>query len=76
MFRERHELFKKHIPVVKNGNMLEVGAYPGTYLRYFYEHFGYTLWGVEYVESCAKRAAQLLEKDGIPGEILHKGFFL
>lgn len=75
IFRERHELFKRYIPVVREGTMLEVGAYPGTYLRYFYEYFGYEPWGVEYVESCATKAAQLLKAEGVPGVILNRDFF-
>ncbi len=75
MFRERHKLFKKYIPRVEKGTMLEVGAYPGTYLRYFYEYFGYTPWGVEYVESSAKKAVSLLKAEGVPGVILNRDFF-
>ncbi|MCK5384427.1 MAG: class I SAM-dependent methyltransferase [Alphaproteobacteria bacterium] len=75
LFREQHKLFNKYIPQDQHGHMLEVGAYPGTYLRYFYDYFGYKPSGVEYVKSCASEAAKLLKKEGVPGTILHRDFF-
>lgn len=74
IFRQRHKLFKKFIPKVKDQTMIEVGAYPGTFLNYFYQYFGYKPWGVEYVEKCAKQATELLNKASIPGTIICEDF--
>jgi SAM-dependent methyltransferase len=75
MFRERHKLFKKLLAEVDGGACLEVGAYPGTYVKYFYEFFGFAPWGVEYVESCAVAAEEKLRRSGVPATILAKDFF-
>lgn len=75
LFRERHRLFRQLLPAGAERTVLEVGAYPGTYLKYFHDHFGYAPWGVEYVESCARLAQELLIEAGVPATILHRDFF-
>jgi len=75
VFRERHKLFKKFIPKAENETMIEVGAYPGTFLNYFYKYFGYKPWGVEYVERCANHATEMLRNSDIPATIICKDIF-
>jgi SAM-dependent methyltransferase len=75
LFRDRHRLFQRFIPPAAGGTVLEIGAYPGTYLKYFHDHFGYVPWGVEYVESCAVRAREILAEAGVVATILARDFF-
>ena len=75
MFRETHKILNKYLPKQKSGKFLEVGAYPGKYLWYFYKYFGYEPWGVEYVESCARQAREMLDKEDIPAKIINGDFF-
>jgi len=75
IFREKHQLFTNYLSPEGKGACLEVGAYPGTYLKYFFEFFGYEPWGVEYVESCAVAAEENLRRTGVPANIFAKDFF-
>ncbi|MBN7797786.1 class I SAM-dependent methyltransferase [Parahaliea mediterranea] len=75
IFRERHRLFQKYLPQGSGRRCLEVGAYPGTYLKYFNEFYDYEPWGVEYVEACARSAESNLRNLGVPATILAKDFF-
>lgn len=75
MFQGIHKILSKYLPRGGKRTMLEVGAYPGKYLWYFYKYFAFEPWGVEYVESCAKEAQVALEQASVPGKILTKDFF-
>jgi len=74
-FRETHQILNKYLPKQKTGKFLEVGAYPGKYLWYFYKYFGYEPWGVEYVESCSRLAQEMLDKEDIPAKMINDDFF-
>ncbi|WP_200341805.1 class I SAM-dependent methyltransferase [Rhodovibrio sodomensis] len=75
MFRERHAWFGRLLPRNPNWTVLEIGAFPGTNLRYFHDHFGFQPWGVEYVEGSAQEAQRLLDDAGVPGRILARDVF-
>ena len=77
MFYETHKVIRQYIAKEKGGGatFLEVGAYPGTFLWYFYSYYGLEPWGVEYVESCAVKAEEFLKNAGVPSRIIHSDFF-
>ena len=75
LFRETHRILHNYLPQTDNGKFLEVGAYPGKYLWYFHKYFGYEPWGVEYVESCAHQAQEMLDSAKIPAHIIVEDFF-
>jgi SAM-dependent methyltransferase len=75
MFREMHRILRRYLSQVFNGKFLEVGAYPGKYLWYFYKYHGYEPWGVEYVESCAHQAQEMLDSAKIPAHMIVEDFF-
>ena len=75
MFREKHRVFVEIFDSEVLRSCLEVGAYPGAYLKYFYDYFGCEPWGVEYVEECAKSAEKKLNQLGVPARILPRDFF-
>lgn len=74
-FREIHRVLQKHLPQTRDGDFLEVGAYPGKYLWYFHKFFGYKPWGVEYVETCAQQAQEMLDSENIPGQMIVEDIF-
>jgi len=74
-FCETHRILQKFLPQQNPGRFLEVGAYPGKYLWYFYKYFRYEPWGVEYVESCAKQAQEMLNQEQIPAKMIVDDFF-
>lgn len=74
-FRETHRILQEYLPSKKNGKFLEVGAYPGKYLWYFHKYHGYEPWGVEYVESCALQAQEMLDHAKIPAHMIVDDFF-
>jgi SAM-dependent methyltransferase len=75
IFRETHQILSHYLPPNTAGTFLEVGAYPGKYLWYFHNYYGYAPWGVEYVESCAREAQQMLTAANVPGRIIIDDFF-
>jgi len=75
LFRETHRILHKYLPQANHEKFLEVGAYPGKYLWYFYNYFGYEPWGVEYVESCAHQAKEMLDSEKVPAHIIVDDFF-
>jgi len=75
IFKERHQLFQRFLKSKEGESCLEVGAFPGTYLKYFFDFFGYQPWGVEYVESCAISAQENLNEAGVPAHVIAKDFF-
>ncbi len=74
-FRELHLILLKYLPEQSNGRFLEVGAYPGRYLWYFYKYHDYEPWGVEYVESCANHAQKILDSAEVPAHMIVDDFF-
>ena len=74
-FRDIHELFLRLLPRDSSFRFLEVGAYPGTYMRYFHDHFQYQVSGLEYVDWCCAEAQQLLNTCGISAEMIHDDIF-
>jgi len=75
LFRETHKLLQNYLPCDSGRRFLEVGAYPGKYLWYFHRYYGYEPWGIEYVESCAEKAKELLRNENVPANIIAKDFF-
>lgn len=75
LFRDTNRILQRLVPKSDKGKFLEVGAYPGKYLWYFYKYFGYEPWGVEYVESCASRAQDMLDSHKVPAKIIADDFF-
>ncbi len=75
LFRETHRILCKYLPKENNAKFLEVGAYPGKYLWYFHEYHRYEPWGIEYVESCAHQAQEMLDREKVPAHIIVGDFF-
>ena len=75
LFRETHRILHKYLPQKNSAKFLEVGAYPGKFLWYFYTYHGYEPWGVEYVESCAQQAQEMLTNAKVPAHIIAGDFF-
>lgn len=76
-FIDVHRHFKRFLPQGENtSTCLEIGAYPGRYLCYFNEFFGYKPTALEYVPECASQLVQNLKVSGVPdAEVLCKDFF-
>ena len=74
-FREKHRIFCEELSEARGSSVLEIGAYPGSYLWYFYSVFGCEPWGVEYVEALAAQASMGLAQAGVPAKIIAKDFF-
>ncbi len=75
LFRDTHQILQKYLRPDTNSKFLEVGAYPGKYLWYFYNYFGYEPWGIEYVESCAEQAQEMLQRHQVPAKMIVDDFF-
>lgn len=74
-FSDIHSLLKRHLPRDKSFRCLEVGCYPGTYLWYFSEYFGYQPYGLEYVEKCAEKCRNHMHDLGLNAKIYHADLF-
>jgi SAM-dependent methyltransferase len=74
-FREIHSKIKRFIDEKDGNNCLEVGAYPGKHLWYFHKYHNLKPWGVEYVESAASRAQEMLNSAGVPAHMIVDDFF-
>ena len=74
-FREIHRVLQKYLLHTNSASFLEVGAYPGKYLWYFHKYFGYEPWGVEYVETCAQQAKDMLESENISAHMIVDDIF-
>lgn len=75
-FSEIDNKLSKYIPANDSDkSFLEVGAFPGTYLWYFYKYFNYFPFGVEYVKSCAERSQNFLDDSDVPAKVIHADFF-
>ncbi|MDP6889795.1 MAG: class I SAM-dependent methyltransferase [Phycisphaerales bacterium] len=56
------------------GRFLELGCYPGKFMRLFAEHGGYEVSGLEYVESCVEPTEKLLRQVGVESTVSHGDF--
>ena len=74
-FRDQHRLFLQTLPRKRDLRLLEVGCYPGRFMWYFHRYFGYHVSGLDYVEWCCDQSRQLLQKEGIAGEVIHGNLF-
>ena len=74
-FRDIHDLLRRCLPHAPGLRFLEVGSYPGSYLWYFHQHFGYEVAGLEYVEWCCEHSRSLLTEAGIDADVIHGDLF-
>ncbi len=74
-FRDIHNICKRFLTNTNRKKFLEIGAYPGKYLWYFHNYFGYEPWGIEFVESFSIHTQNLLDDLKIPGHMITDDFF-
>jgi 2-polyprenyl-3-methyl-5-hydroxy-6-metoxy-1,4-benzoquinol methylase len=55
--------------------LLEVGCAQSRWLPYFAREFGFSIWGLDYSEIGCQQERQLLNRAGIPGEIVCADLF-
>ena len=70
-FEDVHKVLKKHLPKKTKTECIEIGCYPGRFMRYFHEEFGYVVSGLEYVKWCETHATELLNNTGIEATVYH-----
>ena len=73
--RDLDRMLQRHVRPGTHRTCLEIGCYPGRFLRYFGERFNFELSGLEYVEWCATRCEELLEKANCPTKVHHGDLF-
>jgi len=72
-----HECFHKAFPYVdiSDQKLLEIGCGGSAWLPYFAKEFGFEVYDIDYSELGCQQAAQVLENEGVEGEILCADFF-
>lgn len=73
--RDLDRILQRHIRPGIHRTCLEVGCYPGRFLRYFHDRFDLALSGLEYVEWCAVRCEELLSQAHCPCTVHHGDLF-
>jgi len=56
-------------------SLIEIGCAPGKWMAYFHKSFGYSVAGIEYVDSAATATKQNMELQGIDAKVLSVDFF-
>ncbi len=68
--------FKRHLPDLQGGKVIEVGSAPGVFIADFAEILGATPYGVEYSETGARVNRDLFAARGVnPENLIHADFF-
>jgi 2-polyprenyl-3-methyl-5-hydroxy-6-metoxy-1,4-benzoquinol methylase len=75
--RTFHECFHKTFSSVDTSRqrLLEIGCAGSAWLPYFAKEFGFEVRGIDYSELGCRQAAQVLENEGVEGEIVCADFF-
>lgn len=73
--RNQNTILHQYVPSGPNVKMLELGCFPGTFLKYFHQIFGHTVSGLEYVEESCKKCKSILKEVGVPATIIHGDLF-
>ena len=73
--RDLEKAMCRHLRGMQDHSFLEVGCYPGRFLRFFAERFELRVDGIEYVEERANRCGQMLKRSGHQGEIFAADLF-
>lgn len=71
---EFKDLFERYLR--PGGTCFEVGCYPGTYLVYLGQRFGYTVSGIDATPYVLTRLPGFLAANGVPIGALYQGDFL
>jgi SAM-dependent methyltransferase len=71
-----HEVFERHLPK-NNGDLelLEIGCASSRWLPYFARHYGFRICGIDYSDVGCDVARQILNRDGVPGTVIHGDAF-
>lgn len=72
--RDLFEFIRDPLLTSGGGRFLELGCYPGKFMRLFAEHGGYEVSGLEYVEQCVERTQMLLRQAGVESTVAHGDF--
>jgi len=56
------------------GTFIELGCFPGTFMRFFAEQGPYQVSGLEYVEPCVDKTVDFLAQEGIQSDVHHGDF--
>lgn len=68
--------FRRHLPDLRGGKVIEVGSAPGTFIADFAEAFGATPYGVEYSDTGARANRAHFAARGVdPENLIHADFF-
>ncbi len=73
--RDLDRMVGRYIKAGTHQTCLEIGCYPGRFLRYFGERFHLETSGLEYVEWCATRCEELLSKVNCRCTVHHGDLF-
>ncbi len=67
--RDLDRAMQRHLRGLSGDSLLEIGCYPGRFLRFFADFFGMQVDGVEYVAARATECQEMLARAGHPGTI-------
>ena len=70
-----HALFHRHLQGRAGQTFLEVGCAQSSWLPYAHRMFGCRVTGIDYSPTGCQMARQLLDEEGVPGEIHERDLF-
>ncbi len=73
--RRFHELFGRHLAGRSGQTVLEVGCAQSSWLPYFHREYGCRVIGIDYSPTGCRMARQLLDEEGVPGEVHERDLF-
>lgn len=73
--RRFREFFGRHLAGTSGRTILEVGCAQSSWLPYFHKVYGCRVVGIDYSPTGCRMARQLLDEEGVPGEIHERDLF-
>jgi SAM-dependent methyltransferase len=69
------DFFDRHLADVSGQTALEAGCAQSSWLPYFHREYGCRVVGIDYSPTGCRMALQLLDEEGVPGEIHEQDLF-
>ncbi len=73
-YHEFHRVFSRLIPALPGARLIEFGCAQSIWLSYFAKHGGMRVTGIDYAPRGCEKAAAVLARDGVDGEIVQADF--